>query len=235
MVSGTPNPDSALARVLPAQRSAATKVLDVLAALSEDRGPHRLTDLATRTGLAKATVYRMLQDLSARGFVVSAADNRYAIGPRFLGIANAALTDAPWHKIIRNGLEQLRSATGLSAHFAQPYGARLVIVDSAESTDPFGLPARPGQSADVTSTAFGRALDSRTAVVADDSDTPGVRSVAAAVFGDTGRSLGTIGVAGTTFTLSDDAALARISELVTRTAGEASAVLGAYRRRDSVG
>lgn len=220
---------------MPDQRSSATKVLDVLTALSEHSGPHRLTDVAQRTGLAKATVYRMLQSLVERGFVVTGPGSRYAIGPRFLGIANAALADAPWHKIVRSGLEQLRAATGMSAHFAQPYGARMVIVDSVESTDPFGLPARPGRSDDVTSTAFGQALTARDAVLADDRDDPGVRSIAAPVFGSQHHPLGAIGVAGTTFTLSDDATIERIRDLVNRTAGEASAVLGAHHRHDSVG
>ncbi|SDT34054.1 IclR family transcriptional regulator [Microlunatus soli] len=236
MPSGTPQAHSSGAhRSAADQRSSATKVLDVLTALSDHPGPHRLTDLALSTGLAKATVYRMLQSLVERGFVVTGPGSRYAIGPRFLGIANAALVDAPWHKIVRSGLEQLRAATGMSAHFAQPYGKRTVIVDSAESTDPFGLPARPGRSDDVTSTAFGQALDGHDAVLADDRDDPGVRSIAAPVFGADGQVLGAIGVAGTTFTLSDDATIDRISDLVTRTAGESSAVLGAYRRRDGVG
>jgi DNA-binding IclR family transcriptional regulator len=208
-------------------RASAVKVLDVLVALSERGGSHRIVDLAARTELPKATVYRLLQHLVAQGFVVAEPDSTYRIGPRFLGIAAAALSDAPWRKVVRAALESLRTATGLSAHFAQPYGDHLVVVDAAESLDPFGIPVRPGVTSAIELTAFGQAIFSGTpdAVVRLDSG-PQLRSVAAPVFHRSGEVLGALGVLGTEFTLADQAA-DRIRALVRSAAADASAVLTA--------
>ncbi|ANY07833.1 IclR family transcriptional regulator [Pseudonocardia sp. HH130630-07] len=211
-------------------RSAATKVLDVLTALAHAPGPHRIVDLAAATGLAKATVHRMLRNLVESGFVVTAPGGCYTIGPRFLGIAAAALAEDPRRPVIRQGLERLRAASGLSAHFVQRFADQVVTVDSLESTDPYGLPARPGHTAPVGDTAFGSAVlatgpgDPPPVTVRDDTD--GVRSIAAPVLDGTGGVIGAIGVSGTAFTLAD-AAVERLGPLVAETAATTSSVLRA--------
>jgi DNA-binding IclR family transcriptional regulator len=215
-------------------RPAAVKVLDVVVALSEHGGSHRIVDLAARTELPKATVYRLLQHLVAEGFAIAEPDSTYRIGPRLLGIAGAALADTPWRKVVRAALESLRAATGLSAHFAQSYGtsgvasrggsgeAQVVIVDVAESQDPFAIPARPGLTTTLDHTAFGQAIFSGSSgAVLMQSD---VRSIAAPVYHRTGEVLGAIGVLGTSFTLPDPTT-DRIRELVRSTAADVSAVL----------
>ncbi|MCP2625603.1 helix-turn-helix domain-containing protein [Mycolicibacterium smegmatis] len=208
-------------------RAAAVKVLDVLAALSERGGCHRIVDLAARTELPKATVYRLLQHLVSQGFVVAEPDSTYRIGPRFLGIAAAALSDAPWRKTVAAALESLRTATGLSAHFAQQYGGNLVIVDAVESLDPFAIPVRPGLTTAIEQTALGQAIVSTSseAVVSQDPARQ-LRWVAAPVFHRRGEVLGALGVAGTDFTLADQA-LDRVRAVVRSAAADASAVLTA--------
>jgi DNA-binding IclR family transcriptional regulator len=206
-------------------RAAAVKMLDVLVALSERGGCHRIVDLAARTDLNKATVYRLLQHLVAEGFVVAEPDSTYRIGPRFLGIAAAALSDAPWRRTVTAALESLRTATGLSAHFAQHYGGNLVIVDAVESLDPFAIPIRPGLTTAIERTALGEALlsasssSSQDAAVSQDPATH-LRWVAAPVFHRR------VGVAGTEFTLADQA-LDRVRAVVRSAAADASAVLTA--------
>ena len=208
-------------------RAAAVKVLDVLVALSERGGCHRIVDLAARTELPKATVYRVLQHLVSQGFVVAEPDSTYRIGPRFLGIAAAALSDAPWRRTVAAALESLRTATGLSAHFAQHYGGNLVIVDAVESLDPFAIPVRPGLTSAIEQTALGQAIFSASsdAVVSQEPATH-LRWVAAPVFHRRGEVLGALGVAGTDFTLADQA-LDRVRAVVRSAAADASAVLTA--------
>jgi DNA-binding IclR family transcriptional regulator len=215
-----------------AQRSAATKVLDVLSTLTRGPGPHRIVDVAADTELAKATVYRMLQSLVSAGFVVGAPGGTYVIGPRFLGIAAAAIAEDPHRPIIRTALERLRKATGLSAHHVQRFEDQVVVVDSLESSDPYGLPSRPGDTASIGSTAFGIAIaDARpgtppTVTVLDEPRVSGVRSLAAPVFDGDEQVVGSIGVSGTTFTLTG-AAVERLSALVADIAANTTAVLSA--------
>ena len=44
------------------------KAMEVLSALVETGAPHRLADLARRTGLTKPTVHRLLRGLAGSGF-----------------------------------------------------------------------------------------------------------------------------------------------------------------------
>lgn len=214
------------------QSSAAGKALQVLVALTGAPGPQRVTDLAQQTGLAKATVYRMLQELVDSGFAVTTAASAYRVGPRLTGIAATVLAQDPHRPLIRGALERLRKATGLSSHFAQRFEDQIVVVDSAESTDPYGLPSRIGDLAPIRSTAFGAAIASArpgaspAVSVSDEAELHGVRSLAAPVFAGEGAVIGAIGVSGTAFSLTD-AAVERLGPLVCDAAANSTAVLGA--------
>ncbi|MQA07904.1 MAG: helix-turn-helix domain-containing protein [Pseudonocardiaceae bacterium] len=61
-------------------RSAVAKALDLLTALADADGPLRLSELAERTNLHRATAYRSLVELIARNFVVRDSDDRYILG-----------------------------------------------------------------------------------------------------------------------------------------------------------
>lgn len=212
--------------------SAASKALHVLVALTSAPGPQRVTDLAKQTGLAKATVYRMLQELVESGFAMTTAANTYRVGPRLIGIAATVLAHDPHRPLIRTALEQLRKATGLSSHFAQRFEDQVVVVDSAESTDPYGLPSQTGNIVPIGSTAFGAAIASAqpgaspTISVLDEADLRGVRSLAAPVFAGDEHVIGAIGVSGTAFNLTD-IAIDRLGPLVLDAAANSTAVLGA--------
>lgn len=61
-------------------RSAVAKALDLLSALADADGPLRLSELAERVDLHRATAYRSLAELVARNFVVRDEDDRYILG-----------------------------------------------------------------------------------------------------------------------------------------------------------
>lgn len=65
-------------------RSAVAKALDLLTALADADRPLRLTELADRVGLHRATAYRSLGELLARGFVLRDQEDRYLLGSALL-------------------------------------------------------------------------------------------------------------------------------------------------------
>ncbi|WP_260614231.1 helix-turn-helix domain-containing protein [Streptomyces sp. WAC02707] len=87
-------------------------------ALAAPGEPHRLADLARRTGFTKPTVHRLLRSLSAAGFAEPAAGGSYRPGPRLLGLAAAVLGEDPLLRHVRAVLDELLARTGLSASFA---------------------------------------------------------------------------------------------------------------------
>ncbi|MGH3519501.1 MAG: IclR family transcriptional regulator [Haloechinothrix sp.] len=61
-------------------RSAVAKALDLLSALADADGPLRLSELAERADLHRATAYRSLAELTARNFVVRDQNDHYILG-----------------------------------------------------------------------------------------------------------------------------------------------------------
>lgn len=120
------------------------KAMEVLSALVETGAPHRLADLARRTGLTKPTVHRLLRGLAASGFAEPAEGGSYRAGPRLLGMAAAALDSGPGLRLIRPVLAELRTRTGLLAHYAVRDGDSTVCLEVSEPAREYALELRPG-------------------------------------------------------------------------------------------
>jgi DNA-binding IclR family transcriptional regulator len=96
--------------------SAVDKALDLLEAIADSDRPQRLSELAARVGLHRATAHRILVDLVARGWVLRAGDH-YLPGPAQLRLSDAAA---------RNSLA-MRSYAGPSFTLNKPLRAACVM------------------------------------------------------------------------------------------------------------
>ncbi|MGP3755116.1 IclR family transcriptional regulator [Streptomyces sp. IBSNAI001] len=134
------------------------KAMEVLSALVETGAPHRLADLARRTGLTKPTVHRLLRGLAGSGFVEPAEGGSYRAGPRLLGLAAAALDNGPALRRIRPVLAELRTRTGLLAHYAVRDGDAAVCLEVSEPAREYALELRPGSRAPLLLSAPGLAV-----------------------------------------------------------------------------
>lgn len=134
------------------------KAMEVLSALVETGAPHRLADLARRTGLTKPTVHRLLRGLAGSGFVEPAEGGSYRAGPRLLGMAAAALDSGPGLRLVRPVLAELRARTGLLAHYAVRDGAYAVCLEASEPAREYALELRPGTRAPLLLSAPGLAM-----------------------------------------------------------------------------
>ncbi|MBY8882675.1 IclR family transcriptional regulator [Actinacidiphila acidipaludis] len=120
------------------------KAMEVLEALVEPGGPHRLGDLAQRTGLTKPTVHRHLQTMAEFGFAQPLDGGRYQVGPRLLGLAAAALHDDQDLRLARPVLAELHRRTGQFAHYAVRHGDDAVHLEQSEAPPEFRMGVPPG-------------------------------------------------------------------------------------------
>ncbi|MFD6277906.1 IclR family transcriptional regulator [Streptomyces sp. NPDC060209] len=134
------------------------KAMEVLSALVETGAPHRLADLARRTGLTKPTVHRLLRGLASSGFVEPAEGGSYRAGPRLLGLSAAALDSGPGLRLIRPVLAELRTRTGLLAHYAVRDGDFAVCLEVSEPAREYALELRPGTRVPLLLSAPGLAM-----------------------------------------------------------------------------
>ncbi|RFU87999.1 IclR family transcriptional regulator [Streptomyces triticagri] len=134
------------------------KALELLDALVQPDGPHRLADLAAHTGLPKPTVHRLLGTLAANGFATALAGGRYRAGPRLLGLAATALADSPELRLARPVLADLRLRTGQLAHYSVRDGDTAVHLAQSEPADTYRIPLRAGGVVPLHSSAVGLAM-----------------------------------------------------------------------------
>lgn len=120
------------------------KAMEVLEALVEPGGPHRLGDLARRTGLTKPTVHRHLQTMVEFGFAQPAEGGSYQAGPRLLGLAAAALHDGQDLRLARPVLAELHRRTGQFAHYAVRHGDVAVHLEQSDAPPEFRMGVPPG-------------------------------------------------------------------------------------------
>ena len=112
-----------------------TKALSLLTFFSPDRTEIGLSELARLSGVNKATVYRLMCEMQAAGFVEQAGGERaYRLGSEVMRLA--ALRDAavPLLAVSREVCAQLSAATGETAHMSQVQGKRLITLTYSYST-----------------------------------------------------------------------------------------------------
>lgn len=134
------------------------KAMEVLEALVLPGGPHRLGDLARRTGLTKPTVHRHLRTMTEYGFAEPAEGGSYRPGPRLLGLAAAALNDSRAIELIRPVLAGLRSRTGHVAFYAVRHAGYAVYLEQSEPAREYRVGTRPGHRSPLHACGVGLAM-----------------------------------------------------------------------------
>ena len=119
-----------------AEGTALTSVDRALRLLEElaRHGPLGATELANRTGCAKATAFRLARTLQARGFVVQNQDSSYRLGPRCLLLATGVHTSFDVRREALPAMEALRDATGETVQLTVLEGSDVVYVEQVPSS-----------------------------------------------------------------------------------------------------
>ncbi|RRO16989.1 IclR family transcriptional regulator [Saccharopolyspora rhizosphaerae] len=132
------------------------RAFEVLKVLELAQQPLRLTDLAQRSGLHVATAQRLVNVLAEHGYASRHA-NGYTAGPAALSTAHAFATTSPLRLVARPVLEDMATATGLTASLYVRVQDNRVLIDRVEGGQrpqyslPIGerLPLYPGAAGKV--------------------------------------------------------------------------------------
>jgi DNA-binding IclR family transcriptional regulator len=112
-----------------------TKALSLLNLFTRNRPEIGLSDITRLCGMNKATVYRMLGELQAQGFVEQVGNDRaYRLGPEVLRLAALREAAVPLLSVSREVLARLCEVTGETAHMSQVQGDRLNTFSYAYGT-----------------------------------------------------------------------------------------------------
>lgn len=117
------------------------RAFDVLSVLEQNIRPLRLTDIAQQAGLAVSTTQRILNVLEGRG-LVERDDSTYQLGVGTVPMAHAFLRGNRLSAAALPVLQELASATGLTASLFVRSGLTRVVVARVEGEHPlrYALP-----------------------------------------------------------------------------------------------
>jgi DNA-binding IclR family transcriptional regulator len=141
-----------------ARRTSGVGVLDRSVAIIDaiEGGARTFTSIAERTGLTRPTAHRLLRALEDHGFVFQVGGLGYALGPRLLGLAGAAMRELPLRDLARPALERLARTTGESAQLYVRNVDRRLCVDAVESAHELRTIVRVGASLPLEKGSAGR-------------------------------------------------------------------------------
>jgi len=118
-----------------------------------------LSDLHARTGYPRSSLHGLLHTLNESGWLqVDPGGTRYRLGVRALICGMAYVDRDPVMPFATEALEQVRDATGFTAHYARRYGAEVVYLETRESRLSIRLVSRVGRTLPAFATALGKAL-----------------------------------------------------------------------------
>jgi IclR family acetate operon transcriptional repressor len=137
--------------------NAAEKTLRVLEAAAAPRGPHRLTDIATRAAVPKPTAHRLLVMLATEGFLSTDGSGRYGIGPRLRALAAQISAEAP--PSVEQILRALQvTVAGHTVHLALRSDDHVIYTHKIDTDRPYQMASRVGMSIPLHCTAIGKCI-----------------------------------------------------------------------------
>lgn len=84
----------------PQGAAAVERALLIVSAIETSDTPSELSDIATRTGLYKSTILRLLGSLLGAGYVARLPDGRYDLGPTVFRLGAASRRNAIGHRVM---------------------------------------------------------------------------------------------------------------------------------------
>ncbi|HEU0221186.1 MAG TPA: IclR family transcriptional regulator C-terminal domain-containing protein [Paracoccaceae bacterium] len=135
------------------------KAFGLLDAIGESASPVSAGALQARTGLPRATLYRILAALGSAGYVrFDPAENGYALGFRFIELAQNVWSSADLTTVAARELRRLRELTGETVYLAVPHDGAVVPLGRYDSPHADRSQAQVGARRPIHCTSQGKAI-----------------------------------------------------------------------------
>lgn len=134
------------------------KALDVLEVLAE-RTDLGLSELSAKTGVSKASTYRVLSTLEARGFVIKDPETRkYSPGVKLIAMSCAVVARVDLVNAARPWVVDLQATFDETVNVGILANGEVLYVDILESAQGLRMAATVGAHNPLHSTALGKAI-----------------------------------------------------------------------------
>lgn len=137
----------------------AERTLMVLQTLGEAREPLTVVELHRRTGYPRSSLHQLLHTMIAMGWLEKTPDgSMVGIGSRALLVGTAYLDRDRALALGLRTLENVRTRSGFTAHYARLEGDRVIYLATREAFDRHRAVSRVGRQLPAHATALGKVL-----------------------------------------------------------------------------
>ncbi len=144
---------------IPAQIKSLGKVLHVLECFSRTERDLGLAEIASRTGLPKATAHRLLASLKSIGFIdQDHGGDRYRLGMKLFELGSVVLANMELPREAQPFVDRLAAMTGAAVHLCVFDGAQAVFIDRRRADTATRNTLTLLEGAPVHCTAVGKAI-----------------------------------------------------------------------------
>jgi IclR family KDG regulon transcriptional repressor len=138
--------------------SGAARTMAILEALAEHPEESGVSEIAQKLDMSKSTVYRFLQSLKTRGYVVQDAEDRYRLSVRLFELGAQALPHLDIVREAEPGMRHINELTGETVHLGILDEGSIVYVHKIDSKYNLRMYSRIGRRAPLYCTGIGKVL-----------------------------------------------------------------------------
>jgi DNA-binding IclR family transcriptional regulator len=137
--------------------NAASRALDLLEALLDDRRPLTPAELGRRLDIPRSTLHELVHTLADRGYLRATPDG-YTLGVRLFELGGAFRTRLDVAAIGQEAARELVAACQETSQVAVLDGSEVVYIAKVDGTHPVRLVSEVGRRLPASCTALGKAL-----------------------------------------------------------------------------
>jgi IclR family pca regulon transcriptional regulator len=131
----------------------------LLEVFSPDHHSIGITEIATKMGLSKTTVFRITYTLNKIGYLRYDSENqKYYLGPKILTMGFATLGGMKLREIARPYMEELSRATGENINLGVLSGHEVIYIEQIKSKQILDVKLYVGSRIPIYNTAIGKAI-----------------------------------------------------------------------------
>ncbi len=138
--------------------SGVARTMAILEALAEHPEESGVSEIAQKLDMSKSTVYRFLQSLKTRGYVVQDAEDRYRLSVRLFELGAQALPHLDIVREAEPGMRRINELTGETVHLGILDEGSIVYVHKIDSKYNLRMYSRIGRRAPLYCTGIGKVL-----------------------------------------------------------------------------
>lgn len=135
------------------------RTLDILERLVEHSKPLGITEISNGTDLHKSTVYRLVDTLCYRNYLIQdTKTGKYKIGMKLFELGSKVMNDLDLRSDARPYLLELEEKTGETIHLGVLEGEEMIYIDKVESHQTIRMGSHVGRRVHTHNTALGKVM-----------------------------------------------------------------------------